>query len=195
MNIEKKLKEAKLTDDIAFLEKNKDKYDINHRFADEDDDTFLMSTISDPDSDLYKYFIERGADLSLLNGCGENIVHAAVFSGILERIELVLNSDNINHQSNDGTTPLLLSICIKKYDVANYLIEKGSDIHIADNELIAPIHMASLLGNIDLVVRLVERGASLDEKTEKGNLPLALAIRENHIEVVKFLYKKMYGDI
>ncbi|MFA8300061.1 MAG: ankyrin repeat domain-containing protein [Hyphomicrobiales bacterium] len=192
-DFESDIQDAILFDDIAFLERNKDKYGINHRFVDEDNATLLMYSIRDKYNICYKYFIERGADQSLLDDEGLNIVQYAIFSGILDRVKYVLNSDNINHQSNDGTTPLHLSICLEKYDIVNYLIDRGADIHITDHGESAAIHMASYFGNIDLVTRLVERGASFDKETKQGNLPIVLAVNERHTEVVKFLYKKMYG--
>ena len=43
------------------------------------------------------------------------------------------------------------------------------------------------MGNLDLVKLLVRHGADLHIKTDKGNLPLALAINAGHDHVAKYL--------
>jgi len=186
------LKNAICNEDIPFLEKNRHRYNINDRLDDEGGDTLLLYSLSDPNSITYKFFLKNEADQAVLNEEGENIIHSIVYSGKVNRLNGLLNNNNINHRSNDGATPLLLSIALEKFDISSYLIEHGADIEIADNTGNMPIHIACHLGNIDLVADLVKQGANLRSKTAKGNLPLALAVNAGHNEVVKFLFREMY---
>jgi ankyrin repeat protein len=186
------LKDAINNDDNDFLIKNIDESNINHRFRDEDNDTLLSYAISNPKSNAYQFLINKNADLKLVNDEGENILHSAVYSKDLERIKKVLDFENINGQSNDGTTPLILSIALDCKDISNYLIDKSASIDLADYDGNAPIHLASFFGQIDIVKKLIKNNAILDCKTKKGNLPLALAVNNNHLEIIKILYKKMY---
>ncbi|MCH6202169.1 ankyrin repeat domain-containing protein [Aquiflexum sp. LQ15W] len=186
------LKDAICQENIAFLEENKDKYSMNDRFEDENNDSLLLFALSDSGSNSYKFFLKNKANIDALNNEGENVIHSIVYSGRKERFQGILNKKNINHQSNDGSTPLLLSIALEKTEIAQYLIEKGADINIPDNGGSTPLHLACYFGNIIIVSELIMLGANLKVKTKKGNLPLALAVNGGHDEIVKFLYNKIY---
>lgn len=119
------LKNAICNDDRDFLEKNLKNYSINCRLGDEDNDTLLMYSLSDGDSNAYQFFIKEQADVTLTNDEGENVIHSIVYSRDAERLSLLLNASNIDHQSNDGTTPLLLSVGIGDDQMSLKLIERG----------------------------------------------------------------------
>ena len=193
---DEELKEAIVCNDIDFLEKNRDRYDINHRFSSEDDDSdsLLLYAISDKGSETYRFFLDNGADTTLINDEGEGIIHAIVFSGLPERLLEFMKDHtfDINLRANDGTTPLLLSIAIEKYEMAKTLIEAGADISIGDNENFTPLSLASMFGNLETVKLLIEKGADQHIKTDKGNYPLALAINEDHEDVAKYLFERFY---
>ncbi len=59
---------------------------------------------------------------------------------------------------------------------------------IADGENSAPLHAASFAGNLDLVKRLIKSGADPNLPTSKGNIPLAIAIQQNHKAVAEYLF-------
>lgn len=58
-NFYDKLKNALCNSDIDFLQTHRDKYDINHCFADEDNDSLLLYAMSDKGSSAYKYLLEK----------------------------------------------------------------------------------------------------------------------------------------
>ncbi|MBR3793726.1 MAG: ankyrin repeat domain-containing protein, partial [Alistipes sp.] len=95
---------------------------------------------------------------------------------------------------NYGATALFWSIILKQFDIAEYLIEAGADVMIADNENSAPLHVASFVGNVDLVKRLITAGADPNRSTSKGNIPLAIAIQQNHKEVAEYLFPIWLGN-
>jgi ankyrin repeat protein len=191
-DFKEELKDAICNDDIAFLKKNRGKYTIDERFPDEDNDTLLLYSISDPGSNSYEYFLENNADVTLVNDLGENVIHSIVFSGDKERMLRLLNKDNINHQSKDGSTPLYLAILIEKYEMAQILIKGGADVNIPNYEKDSPIHLACYFGNMQMVQELVNSRANLFAKNDNGNLPFALAVNKGHDDIVRFLYKKIY---
>jgi len=194
-NLEENIKDAIACNDIGFLERHKEQYDINHRFLDEDNDSLLLYAISDKGSEAYKFFLDNGADTTIVNNEGEGIFHAIVYSGITERLlEFIENyTFDINARTIDGVTPLLLSILIEKYEMAKILIEAGADINIGDNEDNTPLHMASWFGNFEIVKLLMLKGANQYIKTGKGNYPLALAINADNEEIAKYLFLKFYS--
>jgi ankyrin repeat protein len=194
-DFEENLKDAIACNDIEFLKKHKGQYDINHRFEDQDNDSLLLYAISDKGSEAYKFFLDNEADTTLVNNEGEGILHAIVYSGVTERLlEFMKNyTFDINALTNDGATPLLLSISIEKYEMAKILIESGADITIGDNENISPLSLAALVGNLEIVKLLMDKGANQYLKTDKGNYPLALAINGDHKEVAKYLFSRFYS--
>lgn len=196
-NFKEELKDAICNNDINFLIANKDKYDINERFDDEDNDTLLLYAISYDKSNVYQFFLDNGADYNLVNDLGENIVHAIVFSGDLNRMQRVLNGIqhlDINRPSKDGTTPLLLSISLDKFEIAKYLIERNADVNVADEDGLSPLHMAAEGNDLELVQLLVAAGADLTVKTSKGNRPLALSVNNSkNNQIIKFLYNRIYN--
>jgi ankyrin repeat protein len=194
MKNQEKLKIAICKNDIQYLKKNMVFFSINERFSDENNDTLLLYAISDSNSNIYKYFLENGANYNLVNDEGENIIHAIVFSGETERfLEVISNYKvNINHQAKDGATPLLLAISIEKYDLAILLIKAGADVNLSDNEGLTPLHLACQEGNQELVNLLIEKNANLKAKTKAGNVPMSFAANQGHDEIVKILYRKLF---
>jgi ankyrin repeat protein len=193
-DFDERLKEALINNDILFLENNKDKYNINHRFQDENNDTILLYSISYRNSEAYKFLIRQGADISLVNDEKEGIIHAIVYSGVAERLsEFIENfSCDINAQTVDGTTPLILSIATKKYEMAEILIKAGADVNIGDNDYNTPLHIASWTGNINMIKNLLNNGANQHVKNNKGNYPLSLAINSDNRDAAIYLFERFY---
>jgi ankyrin repeat protein len=190
-----RIKDAICNNDIDFLKKNINSKNLNDRFEDENNDTFLMYSISDYGSKMFTFFMDSGADISLLNNEGENILHSAVYSNDIVRMEYVLSNFDIdiNSQTNEGVTPLLLSLLTGNITLYPILVKYNSNINICDFENNYPIHVACNNGYFEIVKDLVARGALLNVRTKKGNFPISLAINSQKSEIVKFLFQKVYG--
>jgi ankyrin repeat protein len=196
MDFKEQLKDAICNNNIEFLEQNKNKYCINARFEDEDNDTLLLYSISDKDSSAYQYFLRNSADKYLVNNENENIFHAIVYSNNKNRLKEIIDQDIsiikiINNRTLDGVTPLLLSISLEYFAIAELLIKIGANVNIADNDGITPIHLASQFGTLNFVKALINKGADIKSKTIKGNYPLALAVNADNYEVIRYLYNKI----
>ncbi len=187
-----KIKDALCNNDINFLIEHKGHYSIDERFEDEDNDTLLMYSISDPNSEAFQYLIDNGASLNLINDEGDTIVHSAIFSGKVERVKLVITDTNININNKDEVTPLLLSCSLAYEGIAIELLNLGANPNCSDNNGLQAIHIASQEGMENLVLKLLNVGASCYSKTKNGNLPIALAANSGNSNIVKILYKYMY---
>lgn len=193
----KKLKSAIYENDIAFLKSNIDANNINTRFEDEDNDTLLLFAIGISRNDSYKFFIHNGADVYVTNELKENILHAIVYSGDIDRLNYIMRQGynlDINDRTVDGATPLLISIALGKSDMARVLINNGSDVNIPDNEGLTPLHIACQEGDIELVSLLIEKGADIRSKTAKGNYPIMLAIANDYKELSRILFEKHFSN-
>ncbi|KAF3204877.1 hypothetical protein TWF679_009549 [Orbilia oligospora] len=101
----------------------------------------------------------------------------------------------INHQTNEGFTPLELAYTSEaegRLDVMSYLIMKGADRRSVDiSELLLS---AAEKGNSSLIAELTKNILNEDESLEcrnrEGRTPLALAACNDHVSVVKILLRK-----
>lgn len=194
---QERLKNSICNNDIEFLKVVINEENINLRLEDDNNDSLLLFAISDYGSEMYKFLIERGADVFLKNDENENILHCAIYSNDVCRLEYVLNnfSINLNDQTKDGLTPLLLALLIGNNEMFNLLLQKNANVNIPDFENNYPIHVACQYGDIEIVKSLVQRNSLLNVKTNKGNYPFSLAVNNEHVEIVKYLYPIIYNNL
>lgn len=197
MELKERIKDALCRNDEGFFEKHLGKdFDLHDRFEDEDNDTLLHFALSDKGSDIYKYLLSKETIFNLVNDYGESLLHSIVYSGKSKRIDELMDktSINIDQRTFEGITPLLLSVFLQEEDVFFHLISIGANVNIADNEGVYPIHYACQEGNMNMVKALVKNNADVLVKTNRGNYPLALAINNEHAEIVRYLYPMIYGE-
>lgn len=191
-----KLKNASCNNELDYFASIRYSFDINIRFEDEDNDTLLLYSISDTKSYIYPMLIDWGADYKLTNDFNEGVIHAIVYSGDLKRLQYVLSNCkdiDINLQSTEGVTPLLLSLSLDKFDIASYLISIGADVLLSDESDVSPLHIAIQTDQFQIVEQLIQNGANKLQKTKKGNTPLALAANNGNDEIVKLIFYSIYG--
>ena len=168
---------------------------VNYRLSQEDNDPIINFAISDSESKAYKDILRFEPDLSLQNDLGETILHSAVYSGVIDRVEVVFKPELVDVQSEDGTTPLLLSIGLENEEFALYFIEAGADVNLADKDGNRPIHLAAYFGLSKVVSALLEQNAKVKVKTDKGNYPLSLAINNDFYDIALQLMNNHEGLI
>lgn len=171
--------------------------DVNCPIEEEDNDTVFLYAVGVPRFTHLDYLLEKRPDIRAVNDYGENILHSAVYSNSLERLDEVFTKvpsaeTLINEQSKDGSTPLLLATLLGYDELATYLINKGADVCLPDHELNTPLHFACHHGCLLVVKALIEYGAHPFVKTKKGNYPLACAVNSDKKDVVKYLVQTFY---
>lgn len=75
-----------------------------------------------------------------------------------------------------GHTPFFVAVMKGFLDIAELLIENEmSDINSKDEESDTPLHWAVLLGNAPMVKFLLDNGADMSIKNNKGNNVIMIA--------------------
>ena len=88
----------------------------------------------------------------------------------------------------NGLTPLQRSCFLGNVRIVRLLIEAGANVSIKDSEGWTVIHAASVAGNYAVVKYLIKIGVDLEAKTDRGELALDLAEKDN---VILLLVKGM----
>jgi len=100
----------------------------------------------------------------------------------------------LGHKPDDldlnGKTMLLNAIDHDFREVAEVLIEMGTDVNKADKSGNSPFISAARKGNLAMLRLLSEHGANPDQSSDGGENALSIAIKNNHLEIVEFLLSK-----
>ena len=125
-------------------------------------------------------------------GQNYNKLYAAVLTGDFEIIKNYINNGgDIDHRFDDQET--LLSSALKNgyTEIANYLIENGADINQVDhkkNTLLIQLCSSSIYSKSEVMVQLlVDAGAELNHKDNRGYTALMCAAIVHEMELVKIL--------
>jgi ankyrin repeat protein len=87
-----------------------------------------------------------------------------------------------------GATPLLDSCCQSNGEVTRLLLAHEADVRAADNiRGLLPLHRACEGGYTEVARQLLVGGASVNEATPTGDLPLAVACSRRRQEVAQLL--------
>ena len=99
--------------------------------------------------------------------------------GNLEKVkDLIKKGENINFQ-RAGVTPLQLSIFLKQSEIAEEILnQEGVQLDIQDIAQKTALHIAVETDNLDIVKKLIKKGANLNIKDENGRTPLHIALSQ-----------------
>lgn len=87
---------------------------------------------------------------------------------------------DINTKNDTGQTPLHVS---RNKAIVTMLISKGADVNAVDENGMAPIFSK----DVDLSKILVEAGADINQRSNKGNTPLIFYSYSGYIEGIQYL--------
>lgn len=134
----------------------------------------LMVAANRRHTEIVKYLISIGADVSLVNDTGHAAIHSAVQSCKPEIVEALLDAGaNVNQPSTQGWTPLMDAVAAGNAETVKLLLERGAHTHIPTPHGETIRNRAGRLGLTEIVV-LIEtaqkkRGGEVAAKlVEKG---------------------------
>ena len=124
-------------------------------------------------------------------GNGATALHAAVENGHLETARALLAGGALQLASMEGASPLVISLQYKHPHIALLLLEDGWPDPRLDSQVpsdgSSALFVASGYGYLEVVRRLIERGAELSLTNKRGATPLSFALTSRHLQVVELL--------
>ena len=131
--------------------------------------------------DVLHLLIERDVDLYVPHGspqCGNALMFAV--SGRHKEIVRVLLSNSVDaNATSPRQTALTMAIEKCSFDIAKLLIEGGADVNAPERANYrtyrTPLMNAVRADSLRIVEMLLQRGARMDEKCERGRTPLMMA--------------------
>lgn len=100
----------------------------------------------------------------------------------------------VNTCNTKGQTALLSAINMQDYELVVTLLEKGSDVGLADHEGNTPLCIAAKTGNADIVQKVLSASLknriSVDHRNMRGLTALLIATQGSHLQAAKILVEK-----
>ncbi|GFS07023.1 ankyrin repeat domain-containing protein 53 [Elysia marginata] len=160
------------------------------------DDEFMAAAIGDVEW-LKQSLRDAGPDVNFDKN-GLTAIHLAAIHGRLECLKVCIEKFkiDINLPSSTGWRPVHLCISNqtgnRSMQCLAYLLGKGADGSIANDDGITPVHQAASEGHVQCLKLLLEIGAKIDGQDCRGNTPLDLAKLWGHRKCARILAAEMW---
>ncbi|XP_067648870.1 uncharacterized protein [Haliotis asinina] len=131
-----------------------------------------------------------GANVSLVDDGGDNILHCASRVGQTEIVQYIISKDivDINSRGRNGRTPLMTAALTGHIEVWNLLVRNGGRIDIVDDNGRNILHLASSGGYVNTVKHILsQRMADIKARDNNGETAAMIAKREGKSDVFQFL--------
>lgn len=152
----------------------------------------IIRSIKNRDSSALKQRL-KGYDVNAFDSTGVNLLTHAVMTGDINIVKIIGDNDanpNLKNKTSMGSTPLMMSSEYKSLEIAKYLINKGADIDIQDNNGDPVINWSAYYGNIPFTKLMLENGAKTNLKSIHSDGVMQVALKEWQESIVELLLEK-----
>ncbi|XP_071111355.1 serine/threonine-protein phosphatase 6 regulatory ankyrin repeat subunit C-like [Haliotis cracherodii] len=121
--------------------------------------TPVMRAAHSGNKEVVELLVNKGADLSLLNKKGSNILHLVCQWGELEVVKYILlqNTVEINSRGYKKRTPMMWAAVKGHKEVVELLVNKGADASLVDKRGNNILHLACQMGQMEVVKYIVSK--------------------------------------
>jgi hypothetical protein len=124
------------------------------------------------------------------NRCGASPLYYAALCGFQDLVEclIVKYPQHVNASGGCYLTPLVVALARKHFQTAELLRHSGADPNVQCYKENTPLHSAAHYGDVEMVQVLLDLGADVNVRNERGETPLYYtAVDDGYIEVVRVL--------
>lgn len=148
--------------------------------------------IANNDLETVKLILNQNlVEKDLLAQDGFTPVHWALYTDNFEIIKALHEQGvNINAGSLTQTTPLMDAVELKSEKGIEMLLSLEADVHLTDLQGFSALHRAAAMGQIEVVKRLLMKGADPYLPSKNGLTALDLAKERNHEAIVALFSEK-----
>lgn len=151
----------------------------------------MNTTTNTTDSmvDDIQFIIDIGANVNYNNSYNSTPLHIASYYGVYRSCQILLKFlSEINAIDACGLSPLMVASIKDHPAVVDLLLEHGADMsHTHKMTGYNSLHMCTVLGHNECVVKHIQRIASINSQTSDGISSLHIAAFNGHKELVKVL--------
>jgi len=139
-------------------------------------DTPLLTALEHDQLTAFQMLLESGARLYPQKAVS-NLLHEAARLDAINIAEWLVDAGySVNERNSNNETPLHFAAATGSAAVANFLIQNGAELDVANvSRGQTPLHRAILSERVYLVQILVDSGADINVPDESGATPLLLA--------------------
>ncbi|XP_046549385.1 protein fem-1 homolog A-A-like [Haliotis rubra] len=154
--------------------------------------TAVMLAAENGHKDVVELLVDKGADVSLVDRTGGNILHCACIGGDAEVVNYILSKNmvDINSRGHRKKTPAMLAGQNGHREVVDVLVKHGAKLSLRDKRHNNILHLACGEGHLDVVKYIMSlHTMAIDSGGYETKTPVMLAGEGGHKEVVEFLVK------
>ncbi|KAI4899342.1 hypothetical protein NFI96_014594, partial [Prochilodus magdalenae] len=152
-------------------------------------DPFLSAIWNGDAKALKDLILQKSKKLTEANKDGWIPLHESAYYGNLECLKVLLRAEpqTINCRTLRNQTPLLLAVGRRHLPCVQFLLEKGADPNLANNQWETPLLKACEKGFEEAVGLLIRYAATTTKACVQGGTPLHEAVRHKNVEMCKML--------
>ena len=169
--------------------KNIFKQDISVETKDEYDETPLVKAVYAQNKEIVEYLVSKDADMYATNLSGETTMMICAKNGFLEISEILLKKGYDLNKSVPSTRQSVLSLATwtNQSSMVSWLLKRGADVNVEDDQGWTPLMVASYSGFTSIVKELLKHDANTAVKNKKGLTAFDLATLNNHSDIIELL--------
>ena len=151
--------------------------------------TGLMRACENKNLEMILFLVEQGANIHLCNDYGYNafIMLCDDYRNIKIIKRFIQKGINMHHRTKkDGITALIMACDHEQYELAKYLIRKGSSVNEYDWKRRTPLMKSIMKGNFKFSKYLIENGANCFCYDKDGQSILDYCIKYHQHNLLKY---------
>lgn len=144
-------------------------------------------TVSGQRPAMLRKLIAMGADLSIKNEDGDNLLFRAIVTGNRELVQILLDNGFDPVQPNGNKiTPIEYAANANSVEIMDLLVSKGASLTVPSPRM-SLLFRAAVSGGAEALHYLLDRGFAIDEQAANGRTPLLMALDFGNVEAARGL--------